>query len=136
MYQSIYLGIYCFIWNQIPLGDPEGATKAGIMKTTLARSAKKKKFAGNSAGNKSGASRAPKERVLIEFPSSLLRRTEEAARKLDKNRSELIRAAVEQYLNEMETAKFEQELAASYAANADRNRALAEEFKHVDREGF
>ena len=80
--------------------------------------------------------RARKERVLVEFPESLLRRADEAAVKLDKNRSELIRTAVEQLLDEMETKRFEQELAAAYTANAQMSREIMEEFVHVDSEGF
>jgi len=80
--------------------------------------------------------RAARERVLIEFPANLLERTDRAAAALEKNRSELIRAAVEQLLDGMERKKFEAELAAAYAANARTNLDLAEEFAHVDREGF
>ena len=80
--------------------------------------------------------RARKERVLVEFPENLLRRADEAARKLDKNRSELIRTAVEQLLEEMETKRFEQELAAAYTANAPMSLEILEEFVHVDSEGF
>jgi metal-responsive CopG/Arc/MetJ family transcriptional regulator len=55
---------------------------------------------------------------------------------MDKNRSELIRTAVEQLLEEMETKQFELELAAAYTANAQTSREMMEEFVHVDREGF
>ncbi len=77
-----------------------------------------------------------KERVLIEFPTTLLKRADEAANGLEKSRSELIRAALEQYLNRMESSEFEMELAEAYAANASMNLALAEEFSAVDHEGF
>lgn len=80
--------------------------------------------------------RARKERVLVEFPENLLRRADEAARKLDKNRSELIRTAVEQLLEEMEAKRFAQDLAAGYKANAQLSAEIAEEFLPVDREGF
>jgi transcriptional regulator len=80
--------------------------------------------------------RARKERVLVEFPESLLKRADEAARRMDKNRSELIRTAVEQLLEEIETKQFELELAAAYTANAQLSREIMEEFVHVDREGF
>jgi metal-responsive CopG/Arc/MetJ family transcriptional regulator len=80
--------------------------------------------------------RARKERILVEFPESLLRRADDAARRMDKNRSELIRTAVEQLLEEMETKQFELELAAAYTANAQTSREMMEEFVHVDREGF
>ena len=79
---------------------------------------------------------AGRERVLIEFPTGLLQRATEAATTMEKNRSELIRTAVEKYLEEMKKQRFEAELAAGYAANAERNLELAEEFAHVDRESF
>lgn len=77
-----------------------------------------------------------KERVLIEFPSALLKRADEAASNLETNRSGFIRNAVERLLDEMEAKEFERELAAAYAANAEMNSALAAEFSEVDREGF
>jgi len=80
--------------------------------------------------------RAGRERVLVEFPSSLLKRADEAAAQLEKNRSELIRTAVEKLLDGIEKEKFEAELAAAYVANSARNLDLLEEFAHVDREGF
>lgn len=77
-----------------------------------------------------------RNRVLIEFPEALLQRTDEAARAMEKNRSELVRDAVVEMLDAIEARKFESELAAAYAANADRNCELAEEFSHVDFEGL
>jgi hypothetical protein len=96
---------------------------------------KRKAETGRSASN-GKAFRIPRERVLIEFPTSLLERADEAARQLSKNRSELIRTAVEQLLNSIEASEFERKLADAYAANAAMNLALAEEFVEVDREGF
>ena len=77
-----------------------------------------------------------KERVLIEFPASLLTRADQAARELDKNRSELIRSAVEKMLADLDAKEFEQKLAAAYTANAPLSLEIAEEFAHIDREGF
>lgn len=77
-----------------------------------------------------------KERVLIEFPTTLLKRADEAARNLETNRSGLIRSAVERLLDEMEAKEYEQELAKAYAANVEMNRALVAEFSEVDKEGF
>lgn len=77
-----------------------------------------------------------RERVLIEFPAGLLQQTDEVARSLHRNRSELIRSAVEKLLNEMEAEKLEKQLAAAYSANAEMNRKLSKEFEAVDREGF
>ena len=88
------------------------------------------------AARKITATRPRKERLLVEFPESLLKRADEAARELNKNRSELIRTAVEQFLQGMATKRLELELAAAYTANAQRNVELAEEFTNVDREGF
>lgn len=85
---------------------------------------------------KGRAARPGRERVLVEFSDSLLKRTDEAVGKIAKNRSELIRTAVEQLLDRMEKKEFERELAAAYAANAEMSLELAEEFAHVDREGF
>lgn len=77
-----------------------------------------------------------RERVLVEFPEGLLQRTDEAAGRLAKNRSELIRTAVEKLLEAEEKRRFEIELAAAYAANSQMNLDLIEEFASVDREGF
>ncbi|HEV2136774.1 MAG TPA: ribbon-helix-helix protein, CopG family [Terracidiphilus sp.] len=80
--------------------------------------------------------RLQRERVLIEFPVGLLQQADEAARKLNRNRSELIRSAVKHFLNEMEAKRFEERLAAAYAANSNLNLELSKEFEAVDREGF
>ncbi|MFZ1013328.1 MAG: ribbon-helix-helix protein, CopG family [Terracidiphilus sp.] len=77
-----------------------------------------------------------KERILVEFSESLLKRTDEAANRMEKNRSELIRTAVEKLLEMEEKQRFEQELAAAYTANSKLNLELAEEFAAVDREGI
>ena len=80
--------------------------------------------------------RARRERVLVEFPVGLLERTDSAAMRLGKNRSELIRTAVENLLAEMERAQFEAELADAYATNVRMNLELAKDFANVDRDGF
>lgn len=85
---------------------------------------------------KGRGARTGKERVLVEFSQDMLKRADEVAGKMNISRSELIRSAIEQRLREIETKRFEQELAAAYVANAEMNLALAEEFVHVDREGF
>ena len=80
--------------------------------------------------------RVGKERVLVEFSESLLKRADDIARKMSISRSELIRKAVEEHLQQIESRRFEQELAEAYIANAEMNLALVEEFKHVDAEAF
>lgn len=106
--------------------------KAAAKKTTDA----KQRLNRVSAFATSAGRPARKERILVEFPSRLLRRTEEAARKLEKNRSELVRTAVEQLLNNLDAAEFERELAAAYTANDGVAREMLKEFEAVDREGF
>jgi len=88
------------------------------------------------ANQKTGPARGKKARVLIEFPTALLQRADAAARKLETNRSGVIRTAVEDFLQGMEAESFTRDLAAGYAANAEMARALAKEFDAVDREGF
>jgi metal-responsive CopG/Arc/MetJ family transcriptional regulator len=96
----------------------------------------KEKRSASTAPKKPRSVRAERERILVEFPVGLLERADETAAELEKSRSELIRSAVEQMLAEREKKRFEAELADAYAANAERNVGLVEEFVHVDREGF
>jgi metal-responsive CopG/Arc/MetJ family transcriptional regulator len=107
----------------------------------MSKSASARKLPASSRAAAKNFRKAPpsaqrKERVLIEFPAALLQRADEAARGLEMNRSGLIRNAVERLLDEMESRRFEQELARAYAANSEMNRDLAKEFEAVDREGF
>jgi Arc/MetJ-type ribon-helix-helix transcriptional regulator len=55
---------------------------------------------------------------------------------MEKNRSDLIRTAVEKLLEMEEKQRLKQELASAYAANAKLSLELAEEFAVVDREGI
>ena len=89
----------------------------------------------NSAAKKN-VRRQPRERILLEFPSALLKRTDKAAAEVDTSRSELVRTAVEQLLDSIEKRRLETELAEAYAANAAMNLELAKDFAHVDEEGF
>jgi metal-responsive CopG/Arc/MetJ family transcriptional regulator len=85
------------------------------------------------AGHKSAA-RPAKERVLIEFPAEALRRADEAAQAAGVSRSEFIRAAVAERLDQIAIENFERELAAACIANNQRNLDMLKEFEHVDRE--
>jgi metal-responsive CopG/Arc/MetJ family transcriptional regulator len=87
------------------------------------------------ASVRTGAAKKPlKERVLIEFPADALRKADEAARAQGVSRSEFIRTAVEQRLDEIAEAEFERELETAYKANAAFNLEILKEFEHVDRE--
>ena len=77
-----------------------------------------------------------KERILIEFPATALRRAEKAARAEGVSRSEFIRTAVEVRLEALAVAEFERELEESYKANAEFNLQILKEFEHVDREAW
>ena len=50
-------------------------------------------------------------KVIVEFSETLLKRTEETASKLSTDRSKLIRAAVESYLEQRNKAELEEALA-------------------------
>ena len=53
-----------------------------------------------------------------------------------RNHSEATRDVDKQHSDDREAQTLESELAAAYAANAEMNRVLADEFSVVDREGF
>jgi|SRR6185437_1259789 len=97
-------------------------------------SASNARKAAPTAQHRAAARKPAKERVLIEFPASALRRAEEAARAAGVSRSEFIRGAVEQRLDAIATRGFERELAEAYVANASMNLELLDEFSVVDRE--
>jgi metal-responsive CopG/Arc/MetJ family transcriptional regulator len=86
---------------------------------------------------KPAAAKKPlKERVLIEFPVAALRKADAAARAEGVSRSEFIRTAVEQRLEEISVEEFERELAEACIANNQRNLEMLKEFEHVDREAW
>lgn len=76
------------------------------------------------------------KRVAVDFPEPLLRRTEEAASALATNRSELIRQAVEHFLQMHRKKAIQAELAAACEANAEFSRQLCQEFAYVDSENL
>jgi metal-responsive CopG/Arc/MetJ family transcriptional regulator len=80
--------------------------------------------------------RTATRRVVVSFPTALFKETERVAAETGITRSELIRCAVEQYLEVLNWKRVEQELAAGYAANAALDRRIAEEFSAVDHETF
>lgn len=72
------------------------------------------------------------KRVVVDFPTPLLNRAERVVTELATNRSELIRRAVEQYLETLQQAKLERDLADGYTANAQQARHACEEFAYSD----
>lgn len=79
---------------------------------------------------------AAAKRIAVDFPKQLLDQAERATRELAINRSELIRLAVEQFVESLRRAKLEQELAEGYQANAKLDRTIADGFASVDYETF
>ena len=71
-------------------------------------------------------------RVVVEFPAPLLDRAERILPQLSINRSELIREAVEHFLEALQRAQLERELAEGYVANGAQARSACEEFAYVD----
>jgi metal-responsive CopG/Arc/MetJ family transcriptional regulator len=71
-------------------------------------------------------------KVVVDFPDVLFQRAERAAAALSTNRSGLIRAAVEHYLQSLERERMERELADGYTANTALDRRISQEFSAVD----
>ena len=71
-------------------------------------------------------------KIAIDLPASLFRKTEKAVSELSTNRSSLVRAALDMFLQKLERDKLEREIADSFSANQDLDRQLLEDFKHVD----
>ena len=73
-------------------------------------------------------------KIAVDFPAPLFQETERAVRELSTNRSSLIRVAVETFLRTRQREKLERQIAGSFSANAESDRQLMDDFKHVDAE--
>lgn len=62
----------------------------------------------------------------------MLERTDKAIEELHVSRSELVRAAVEDFLARRERQRVEKEIEEHFRANADFEKQVMQEFKHVD----
>jgi metal-responsive CopG/Arc/MetJ family transcriptional regulator len=105
------------------------------MSVTIRRTTKRRHPAEN-AKAAHAARGATSRKVVVDFPEPLFRETQRAAADLSTNRSSLVRAAVEHYLEGLRRKKLEEELAAGYAANSAMDRGIADEFAAVDYETF
>ncbi len=74
------------------------------------------------------------QRVMITLPPSLLAQLEEAATRMQYSRSQLIREAVEQFLETQRRQELRDLLKEGYLANAERDLRSAEEFAASDYE--
>lgn len=73
-------------------------------------------------------------RIMITMPSDLLQRVNEAAACLNFNRSQFIRQAVIEFLEEQRRHELRELLKEGYQVNAGRDLRIAEEFAHADYE--
>ena len=87
-------------------------------------------------GSLPSAATTASRRVVVSFPTGLVKETERVAAETGTNRSKLIRCAVEPYLEMLQRKGLEQELAAGYVANSALDSRIAEEFSAVDYETF
>jgi len=76
------------------------------------------------------------QRVMFTIPPELLQRVEDARRKLDLSRSELIRQALTAYLEEQERRELRELLWEGYIVNAKSSLRLAEEFYSAEQEAW
>jgi len=73
-------------------------------------------------------------RIIVTMPPDLLQQVEEMAAKLDFNRSQFIRHALQTFLEEQRRRELRELLKEGYLVNAERDRQIAEEFAHADYE--
>jgi len=94
--------------------------------------------ANNGRHTKNGlrARTATVRRVVVELTMPLFDRAERATRELSINRSELIRRAVERFIEALHRKDLARELAEGYQANSGLDQAIAGEFQAVDYEAF
>jgi len=76
------------------------------------------------------------KKVIADFPAPLFERTVAAEKELGLSRSALMRKAMEQFLRRRERASLRQQIGEYFEVYGDRERALCEEFQHVDAENF
>jgi hypothetical protein len=78
--------------------------------------------------------RSRSKRIVVQFPLSLYKETRAAINELHINQTDLVRSAVESFLEQRKRQKLEELLAEGYAANAELGRKINEEFAWSDAE--
>ena len=73
-------------------------------------------------------------RIIVTMPPDLVQQIEEMASRLDFNRSQFIRRAVEVFLEQQRRRELRELLKEGYLANAERDLRIAEEFAYADYE--
>lgn len=74
------------------------------------------------------------KRVMFTLPSGLLERVDEEVKKLETNRSNLIREALEYFLEERRRHELRELLKEGYLYHAERDQRICEEFAYSDYE--
>lgn len=74
------------------------------------------------------------QKVMFTIPTALLSRLDEEASAASASRSQLIRVAVQAYLEAQQTERRRQQLAEGYQIHAGRDLRVAEAFRYVDYE--
>lgn len=74
------------------------------------------------------------QKIMFTIPDELLARLDEEARSAGASRSQLIRAAVQAYLEAQRAERRRQQLAEGYQIHASRDLRVAEAFRYVDYE--
>lgn len=85
---------------------------------------------GTGGKNKTMAA-AETKKVIIQFPATLLERTQALADSLHTDRSKLIRAAVEEKVDRLEREQLEAKLREGYLANSDLLAKTSAAFENV-----
>jgi CopG family transcriptional regulator/antitoxin EndoAI len=75
-----------------------------------------------------------KRRIMVTMPPELLHQVNEAAARLNFNRSQFIRQAVKAFIEDQRRRELRELLKEGYQANAERDLRIAEEFAHADYE--
>ena len=75
-------------------------------------------------------------RIIVTMPPDLLQQVEEMAQKLDFNRSQFIRRAVEAFLEEQRRRELRELLKEGYLYRAQESLAMAEEFYTAEQEAW
>lgn len=76
----------------------------------------------------------PMQRVMITLPPDLLDTVGQVTRRLNSNRSELIRQALVFYLDELKRQELARQMKEGYLVNAERDLRICNEFAHADTE--
>jgi len=76
----------------------------------------------------------PMQRVMVTLPPDLVTAVSQVTQRQDSNRSELIRKALEFYLDELKRQELAEQMKEGYLINAERDLRICNEFAYADAE--